>query len=211
MTVPGKNAPGLIGFPTPDETPDTRSYLVFYFPEGNDWAGLLLGAVGALTHHWNFYQWGALTADETSEIWREIVEQAPYNLIPQNVETPFWDDATDVDDEEPSNDQAWYGYVDDASAPPGELTFKEEAFIWGFAGLLAVAATPAAAIAFHTIARPFVLAAKADDLGELIRILVNGTDIVRVDTTGRAGEVIEIPIVAEENPDGYDILIIKET
>lgn len=127
------------------------------------------------------------------------------------VETPYWDDASDVDDNAASDMQPWYGYVDDPTLPAGELNFFESALVWTFTGLLAVSGTPAAAILFHTIAPKFIIAQKAGDVGEVIRIIVNAEDVARVDTSGRAGEIIETPIIPTESDTGYDVLIVKES
>lgn len=79
MTLPGKLEPGLKGFPTPDEVPEEVGYLVFRFPNSNDWAGLLLGALDALSKEYNWYQWGELTPAEAAEAFKDIVTQAPYD------------------------------------------------------------------------------------------------------------------------------------
>lgn len=82
MPAPGKNAPGLRGFPTPNSVPDESGYTVFRFPNDNEWVGLLLGAAQLLTKAYNFYQWGELTPDEAAAAWQVIVDQAPYNGCP---------------------------------------------------------------------------------------------------------------------------------
>lgn len=199
------------GYLTPDSTPDERLCRSFSIPNSPEWLGNFMGAIYPLTLAAEWRKYGSLTPEECAATMQVIFDDAFLGGGSCNtVDTPFWDDASDIEDEASDDEQIWYGYVEDASAPAGELTFKEQASIWLFTGLIAVVATPAAAIAFHAIAAPFVLAAKADDLGELIRIVINGTDIVRVDTSGRAGEIIEIPVIPEHNDAGYDILIIKE-
>lgn len=213
MTEPGKNAPGLTGFPTPEHVPDESGYMLFKFNGENDWAGLLLGAAQALTYDWNFYQWGALTPAEAAEAWRLIVQQAPYNLIETGVPTPFWDDATDVDDEEPAEVQTWYGYSPDPNAAPDELTFVEQASIWAFTGFIAVATLEvgaAPAILFNTIAPKFVLATRRGDLGEIIRILVDGQDAARVDTSAAApGDIVRTTIIADPAYETHEIVMVQ--
>lgn len=125
------------------------------------------------------------------------------------VQTPFWDDASDVGDDAPDDAQIWYGQVADVAAPPAELTWFENTAIWVFTGLLAFSGTPAAAIAFRTIAPKFVIAQKAGDVGEVIRIVVDAQDVGRVDTTGRAGQIIETPIVADPDLSTHQIYLIK--
>lgn len=79
MTDPGKRFPGQKGFPTPNDVPETNGYIVFRFPNSNEWAGLLMGAAQLLAEHWNYTEWGALTPNEAAEAWRAIVDQAPYS------------------------------------------------------------------------------------------------------------------------------------
>lgn len=88
----GKNAQGLKGFPTPQEISPTEEYLLFRFPSGNDWAGLLLGAAQALAFAYNFYEWGAMLPEEAAEEWRRIIEEAPYRKIECELPegTPFF-------------------------------------------------------------------------------------------------------------------------
>lgn len=74
----GKNAPGLRGFPTPDDMAPDGGYVVFRVPKDNQWAGLILGAAQLLSYSYNFYEWGDMTPDEAAEAFRVIVDQAPY-------------------------------------------------------------------------------------------------------------------------------------
>lgn len=77
----GKNAPGLRGFPTPNTAADTFAYLLFYF---NDpvWAQYLLGAARTLTDVYNWYEAGDMSPDDAAEAFRQIVQDAPYNVLP---------------------------------------------------------------------------------------------------------------------------------
>lgn len=79
--VGGKFAPGLRGFPTPNDVADDGGYIVFRIPKNNEWAGLILGAAQLLSYTYNYYQWGDMTPDEASEAFRVIVDQAPYNSL----------------------------------------------------------------------------------------------------------------------------------
>ena len=130
---------------------------------------------------------------------------------PGDIQTPFWDSATDVDDDATPELQTWYGEVTDPDAAAGELTFFENLAVWTFTGLLAVGATPAAAILFNTIAPRFVLAMRGDDFGEVIRIVADGQDMARVDTTGRAGEVIRVPIALDESISPHELIILRQS
>lgn len=81
MTFSGKNAPGLTGFPTPDEAAGTNKYLLFYIPDPT-WSQYILGATQELTYTWNWYESGTLMPDEAADAFRLIVEQAPTNKLP---------------------------------------------------------------------------------------------------------------------------------
>jgi len=78
MTEPGKFAPGLRGFPTPNSVPGSSGYTVFRFPADPAWGQLILGAAQALAYAYNWYQAGDLTPDEAADLFRQIIEQAPY-------------------------------------------------------------------------------------------------------------------------------------
>lgn len=130
-----------------------------------------------------------------------------------NVPTPFWDEDSEVDDELPDDAQPWYGTVSDPEAPQDELDFVENAAIFAITGFLAIATWEigaAPAILFHTIAPKFVLAMRRGDAGEIIRILVDGQEAARVDTSASApGDVIRVPVVANQELDGHDIAIVQ--
>jgi len=124
--------------------------------------------------------------------------------------TPYWDDAEDVDDEAPVDDQIWYGEVTDANAPPGELDFVENAALWAVSGMVAIATgSIGVALAFRTFVSKFILIQKAGDVGETIRFVIDNQDAVTIDTTGRAGELIEVPIVGDESLEEHQLYIIK--
>lgn len=78
----GKNALGLRGFPTPSNQVSDDGYLLIYLPNENDWAGLVLGALEALTKPYNFYESGNLTPEQAAERWKSIVTQTPLNKLP---------------------------------------------------------------------------------------------------------------------------------
>lgn len=215
MTHPGKN-PGMTGFPTPNEIPLDEAYLVFKFPNDEAIAQLILGALIPLAFSYNFYMWGDITPEEISLLFDEIITQAPYNLLEgSKVPTPFWDENSEVDDEAPKDDQPWYGYVENPTAPADELTFIENAAIWGITGFLAFATWEvgfAPAIFFHELAPRFVLAFNRGDVGEVIRVIIDSVEYTRVDTSSASpGDVIRVSVVTEEDEDGHDLMIVQES
>jgi len=213
MTEPGKNAPGLVGFPTPNAADDLEGYLLFYFPD-QTWAQYILGACRNLTYDFNWYESGDLTPEEIAQQFDIIVQEAPYNLLPDaDIQTPFWDDEDDVDDSEPPDMQPWYGEVSNPTAPPGELDFVENILLWAFTGLIAVAtfevAGVAPAILFHTTVEKFIITQKRGDVAETIRFVIDNQDIVTIDTTPYSpGELIETTLLAPPGGGTHDVLII---
>jgi len=200
----GKNAPGLRGYPTPDDTPLTEGYLLFKFPDNNDYAGLLLGATSQLTYAYNFYQWGTLTPEEAAEAFKLIVDNAPYNLIEGGTPAPYWDNPEDVDDQEPPDEQPWYGKMEGT-------TFVEDIGIWAITGFIAYSGAIGAAIAFKTFAPRFVLAWKQDGIAGAIRVFIDGVDNGLLDTNGVADAIIEKDYVGDPDLDEHDILMVLES
>lgn len=189
----------------PASEPDAGALItVKYNP---DWTRVLLGAVDQLR------QYAALVGDHDTKIVtveRVNTLMALLQTDTTEAETPYWDDASDVEDSEPVDMQPWYGEVTNPTAPPDELDFVENLLVWTFTGLLALA-TPefgfAPAILFHTIAPKFLIAQKAGDVGEIVNIVIDGKSYGSVDTTGRAGEIIETPVIADPSLDTHEILI----
>lgn len=169
------------------------------------------GALNLLCEPENWEQFGTMTpaaaAEHMNEVYAAYIDSECGGGV-GGVPTPFWDEASDVDDQEPDATQSWYGEVADPNAAAEDLTFVENAAIWGFTGFLAFSGVPGAALLFHTIAPSFVLAMRGGDFGEVIRILVDGEDAAKVDTTGLAGELIEIPIAGNPEISLHEIMLI---
>jgi len=209
-----------VGYPTPEDIPDETSCLILQIPANTAWWALVTGLLTTLSMEWQWQQFeGGLDRDVAAARWQTMVEDALDIAANTNtcgvtsVPTPFWDDDADVDDQAEPDIQEWYGTVSDPEAPPGELTFVENAAIWGFTGLLAVATWEvgaAPAILFHTIAPRFVLATRRGDVGEIIRILVDGEEAARVDTSAYSeGDVIETAIVADPEIETHELMIVQ--
>lgn len=189
----GKNAQGLRGFPTPNEIGTAGAYLLFLFGDNPAIAQTILGALEPLVYPDNWYLWGDMSEDDAAEYFRKVVEDAPYNLMPQEIGAPYWDDAdaADADDEEQRDVEEWYGEVEIVD---DELTFVENLQIWIIAGFVMLAATPLAAITFIPIAQRFTLAFKKHDLGGIIRAFVDGIEVNQADTYAAETSVGEMSI-----------------
>jgi len=195
----------------PDDDPDAGEQTSVCFSLA--WLPYVLGALDQLLLP---YQWEGDTATiQLAQDRANLLKQlfATPVCATEMVDTPYWDDSEDVGDEASIDEQTWYGEVTNPTAPPDELTFEENALVWVFTGLLAIA-TPevgfAPAIAFHTIAPRFIIAQKRGDFATIIRIVLDGADIAHVDTSSSApGDIIEIPVVGDESLDAHDLLVIN--
>jgi len=213
MVTPGKNFEGQRGFPTPNVTPETSACRTFRVPASDDWLGLLMASVLVLTKEYNYYDWGVVTPEEAAQAWNDIIMQSYEDSLTSSCDlpsypTPFWDEDSDVDDAAAADVQAWYGRVTDLDNPT--TTFIEDAAIYSFAGFLAIAATPAAAILFTTIAPSFVVAIRRGDLGEIIRLYLDGEQATEVDTSGYAeGDVIPVTLAGDPDLSTHDLMLVK--
>jgi len=176
-----------------------------------DWLPIVLGALDQLLLPYTWVGDEAEVQDALDDATRLKQMFAVPTCSASDVECPYWDDETDVGDSEPADTQTWYGEVTNPDAPPEELDFVENAIVWGFTGLLALA-TPelgfAPAIAFHTIAPRFILAQKRGDIATVIQIFLDRVPQAKIDTTGMSeGDIIEVPIVGDDGE--HDILIMN--
>jgi len=202
---------------TPDEAPEALLCRAFSLPNNAEWLGNFTGALGELTYEENWEKYGALTPEETALAYRDLISAANMGSLGEcptrSAPTPYWDEDQDVDDEMPEDDQIWYGYVEDPTAPAEELTLIEQFAIWGMTGFIAFASWEvgfAPAILFNTIAPKFVLAFKRGDVGEVIRIIVNANEAATVDTTPYAeGDVVRVQIAGNPEDETHDVLIVQ--
>lgn len=147
----------------------------------------------------------------------KIQLQIPVDVAERDYPTPYWDDGTDVDDSVPADEQDWYGYVTNPSAPANELTFVENAVIWIFTGFVALVLSPAlpvgvaAAVTFKTLATRFTLAFRRGDIAEQFRVIIDAADYETVDTSAMAvGEVMEISVDGLQEIPLHDIMIVVQ-
>ncbi len=205
------------GYPTPFSIPDETACRTFRIPASDDdgsWLALFMGLVLTLTVPENWVQFeGAIERDDAAARWVQMMNDA-YKLADDlicstDVETPYWDEDSDVDLSEDVDSQPWYGIVEDVFAPPDGMTFRENVELWSWSGLVALAATPAAAVLFHTVAARFIVAFKAGDVGEVIRVIIDSADGGMVDTSGHAGEVMQMNVYGDPSLDTHDLLIVK--
>lgn len=199
---------------TPPNLPIETVVREIEIPSSKEWLGifnfLLLQSIYAF--NWEQVNATDLTPDECAALCYEIyVKYLSAGTIERNVPAPYWDVDSSADDEEPIEIQPWYGVVEDFFAPIDEITFTENAAVWAITGFVAYAAGVPAAVTFRTVARNFVIAIQREDVGEAIRVVVNGVQETRIDTTPyAAGEIIEVPIAVETEEEFYDIIIFGD-
>lgn len=171
------------------------------------WLPFVLGALSQLQLQTT---WKTDTPDDTllaQNRATDLIDQFNVPTCPVgDVEAPYWDDSDDVDDNAPADDQPWYGEVDDPTVAPTDLTFRENAEIWTFAGLLAIAGAPGAALSFLTIAPKFVLAFKQADIGKIIRVFVDASEAGQITDDG-SGDVVEMEVVSDPSLETHQIYV----
>lgn len=202
------------GVTPPDIDPDEgETELYAYNPA---WSPVLAAACNQLLQ---YYSWVGdeeqrkLAVNRATNL--KIQLQIPVEVAERDYPTPYWDDGTDVDDEMPADEQDWYGYVTNPSAPADQLTFVENAVIWIFTGFIALVLAPAlpagvaAAVTFRTLATRFTLAFNRGDLAEQFRVIIDAQDYGTVDTSSMAvGEVMEFTVDGLEDIPEHDIMIV---
>jgi len=192
-----KMFPGA-GYPTPVSIPEETTCFLMQVPANAEWWALVVGVLYTLTLEYNWQQFeGGLEREDAAARWITMLDDAMdlaanSNQCSAEISAPYWDDgdADDADDQAPPDDQPWYGVL------VGESTWQEQIEDWVIAAFVAFAATPAAAIAFLTIAPKFRLAFKQHDLGGIVRIFINASEVAQVDTYAPTPGVVTRDIVA---------------
>lgn len=201
------NSVRSVGFLTPDEAPDDLLCRSFSIPNEYRWLGNFMGALLDLTEPENWRQYGTLTPDEAAAAYSSILAAGLPGIVGEcenDVVPPYWDDAQDIDDEQPIAEQSWYGVYDDIGG------FHAQFEDWAIAGFLAYAGAPGAAVAFLTIAPQFRLAWKTGDIGGIIRIFVDAADQGTVDTYSASPGFIERAYFGDPELEEHEIIMVLE-
>lgn len=188
---------------TPDSIPVGRFCRTFRVPDSPAWVGLLDGVVSELMNPEMWREFGELTPEEAAEVWTSMVLEAwQETACPAGVPTPYWDEASDLQDEADASVQTWYGIFDG--------TFHETVENFVIAGFVAYAGGIGAAVRFLTIAPAFRLAWKTGDVGGIIRVFIDGADAGTVDTYSASEGVIERDYVGDPDEDEHEIIMVLE-
>jgi len=192
------------GWLTPNLPADGFVCRQIFIPNSVEFQGLVDGALSDLASPWNFQQWGTLSPEQTAEYMAAmLVNFGEDPCQADTVPTPFWDEATDLDDQEESEAQAWYGIFD------GEFHETLENFV--IAGFLAYSGQIGAAVTFLTIAPKFRLAWKTGSLGGIIRVIIDAVDAGTVDTFSETDGVLEKDFAGDPDLDEHTILMVLES
>ena len=200
---------------TPDSPPVKSSYKqavvppVFDPDEGEqhtatfsfEWLPYLLGALSQLEMH---NAWIGTPEEQALAVARaSLLKDIIYaGSTGGGIPTPYWDDSSDLDDEEPESEQQWYGIFDG--------TFQETVENFVIAGFIAYSGQIGAAVTFFTLAPRFRLAWKTGDLGGIIRVIIDGADAGTVDTYSATEGVLEKDFVGDPEEEEHSILMILE-
>lgn len=200
--IPSFRAP----VPAPDVEPTDAPLVSVCF--NYDWLPYVLGALTQLTLQstWagEFDPPNALAMRRGASLIQQFALAYDDAACPitQEVPAPFWDDATDSDDESDAADQDWYGVYD------GD--FAAQLADWAIAGFIAYSGDIGAAIAFTTIAPKFRLAWKTGDLGGIIRVFIDAEDYGTVDTYSEEPGVLEKDFIADPENEEHEVIMVLE-
>jgi len=191
---------------TPSDVPVETVCRTIKVPNSLEWLGIFNAVLlaGTYPYNWSDDVPGSLTPEAAAEAYSTIFYEyllAPFEC-PSGVPTPFWDDATDLDDQEPAGEQQWYGIFDG--------TFQETVENFVIAGFIAYSGQVGAAITFLTLAPRFRLAWKTGNLGGIIRVIIDGADAGTVDTFAATEGVLEKDYVTDPANTEHSILMVLE-
>lgn len=224
MDLPGNLYPNSENYPAesfPQEVPppafEPDDPELIYVAYSLEWQKVLLAAVDQLCQYstWQGTPEEKKLAVNRAELLKWLLTM-PVEVGDTDVPAPYWDSEQDVDDSLPVEDQEWYGYVENPTAPADELTFVESAVIWIFTGFVALVLSPAlpvgvaAALTFRTLATRFTLAFNRGDIGEQFRVIIDATDYGEVDTEALAvGDIVELNVDGLTEAEFHDIMIVR--
>lgn len=185
-----------VGYPTPESTPEDSTCLMLQIPANPAWWAIYAGLLLTLTDEdaWQQFEGGMSREDaaaEAAEIYQDAMDRANTDECSINIGAPYWDDENgdDADDEQPVDEQDWYGFWD------GE-TFLESVAYWAVTAFLATGVSEGAAIEFITPLRKFRLLLKSNPHGAKLLVLMDSNIFQLIDTFSSSDDVISVDIVS---------------
>lgn len=197
-----------VGYPTPESTPEATTCLIVQVPANPAWWAIYTALLHTLTDEdaWQQFEGGMSREDAAAAaaaIWQDAMLRAQTETCDTSVPAPYWDQVNDVDAEEDTTTQTWYGIFD------GE--FHETLENFAIAGFLAYAGCVGCAIKFLTIAPAFRLAWKKGNLGGIIRIFIDAADYGTVDTFAAEDGILEQTFIGDPELEMHEILMYVES
>lgn len=164
----------------------------------------MAGALALLGEDENWEQFGDMTVEEAAQIMRDmLLRWYDEPCAAAEVPTPYWDDATDVDDSAPAEEQTWYGHMEGA-------TFVED-LGWNIAsGMVAYGLSPQAAVLFRTFAPKFRLAWLANGQGGAVKVIIDDVLAFVVDTFSEDPSIIERDVIGNPELTEHTILQVLD-
>lgn len=207
-----KTVYGGLGFPTPSATEAGNLCRIARLPDDTAFLSVFMGALALLENPDNWQKIGDMTPEESAQAFVDIIyDMYQNNVCSIDVEPPFWDDGTDVETVAPFDDQPWYGELVETMSGMGAaeptLDWVENLAIWAFAGFIAYAGAPLAAIAFIPFARKFVLTFKTGSAGAIVRIIFDGLHLADIDTYGVEDQIINFLVDVGVEPSGQELWV----
>lgn len=192
---------------TPKALPTGRICKSINIPNSREWLGIFDKLLLSATEEWQWQQLpdGEITVEETIIYWETVLADYWDNAgcaVPDEVPTPYWDEATDLDDTAPAETQTWYGIFDG--------TFQETVENFVIAGFIAATGEIGGAVFFLTIAPKFRLAWKTGDLGGIIRVFVDAADMGTVDTYSATEGVLEKDYIGDPEVSEHEVMMVLE-
>jgi hypothetical protein len=201
--------------PAPDVDPDDDDLIHVEYDKA--WTKVLMAAVDQLCQYstWEGDHDTKILAVNRAVLLKWML-QNPLEVGEDEVPAPYWDSEEDVDDSLPVDEQDWYGYVESATAPAGEMSFIQSAVIWILTGFVALVLSPtlpvgaAAAVTFRTLATRFTLAFNRGDVAEQFRVIIDAEDYGTVDTADLSvGDIVDLNVDGLPDAAYHDILIVR--
>jgi len=165
-----------------------------------EWLPYLLGAASQLEM---FTAWKGTPEEQQLAVDRASMLKDMLYRGGGEIPTPYWDETSDLDDQESPAEQPWYGIFD------GEFHETIENFV--IAGFLAYSGQIGAAVTFLTIAPKFRLAWKTGDFGGVIRVFIDALDAGTVDTYSDVEGTLEKDFTGDPDLDEHRILMVLES
>lgn len=183
---------------SPDVDPDAGDLVSASFNAA--WIPALEGSLSALMlpSTWEGTSEEKILAIQRSAVLRSRIGEA----APREIPAPYWEDASEADDQMPEDTQIWYGYV-------SEGNFIEDAGVFLISNFLAATVSEKAAVLYATHQRKIRLAFLDGGEGNVVRVYANDILAAVVEMLG-TGEVREVDVITGYVDEAVEILQVLD-